>query len=111
MVRLFCSLLAAGFLYLLPNSLQAQVPGVCAERGVVVERLGVRYSEQPVSIGLAADGSVIEVFASTSGTFTIVATQPSGVSCILVTGESWEGLPATKAGPKNLIAATVSKGP
>ena len=100
MVRFVCSLLAAGLLFSFPISLHAQVPGACAERGMLAERLGVKYAEKPVSMGLSADGSVIEVFASTSGTFTIVATQPSGVACIIVTGESWEGLPALKAGLK-----------
>jgi len=98
MVRFICSLLAAGALFLLPNVSQAQPRGVCAERGLLAERLGLNYAEKPISMGLSSDGSMIEIFASSEGTFTIVATKPSGVACILVTGQSWEGLPDLKVG-------------
>jgi len=69
----------------------------CGDRGSIAEKLDDGYSEQPVAMGLSTDGSVIEVFASTTGTFTIVVTQPTGMSCILVTGGSWEGLASLKA--------------
>ncbi len=71
---------------------------MCGERRAVVENLEQTYSEAPVSIGLASNGSVIEVLASPSGSFTIILTQPNGLSCIMAAGENWEDLPKRLAG-------------
>ena len=67
---------------------------MCGERRAVVEKLGQTYSEAPVSIGLANNGSLIEVFASSSGSFTIIMTQPNGLSCVMAAGENFEPRPA-----------------
>ena len=71
---------------------------MCGERRVVVENLEKTYSEAPVSIGLASNGSVIEVLASPSGSFTIILTRPNGVACVMAAGENWENLPKRLAG-------------
>ncbi len=63
----------------------------CASRQDVVERLKQGYSETPVAIGLSTEGTVVEIFASPAGSFTILLTNPKGVSCVMVAGESWEG--------------------
>lgn len=91
--------LATGCLVgLASGAVVAQTPEACADRSVIVERLDAGYSERPVAMGLSANGAMVEVFASSNGSFTIIATRPSGVSCILVTGESWEGLSEQVAG-------------
>jgi len=66
---------------------------MCGDRGKVVASLEKGYSEAPSSMGLASNGSVIEIFTSAKGTFTIIMTQPSGLSCLMAAGESWEDLP------------------
>ena len=66
---------------------------MCGERARVLTNLAETYSEAPVSMGLASNGSVIEVLASPSGSFTIILTQPNGVACVMAAGESWENLP------------------
>ena len=76
----------------------AQAQAMCGERSVVVANLEKTYSEAPVSIGLASNGSVIEVLASPSGSFTIILTQPNGVACVMAAGENWENLPKRLAG-------------
>ncbi len=73
---------------------------MCGERRAVVANLEKTYSEAPVSIGLASNGSVIEVLASPTGTFTIILTRPNGLSCVMAAGESWEDLPKRLAGAK-----------
>ena len=75
----------------LPWTAQAQM--VCGKRSDMVAGLEKNYSEAPVSIGLASNGSVIEIFASPKQTWTIVMTRPDGQSCVLMAGESWEDLP------------------
>ena len=76
----------------------AQAQAMCGERRAVVANLEKAYSEAPVSIGLASNGAVIEVLASPSGSFTIILTQPNGLSCVMAAGENWENLPKRLAG-------------
>jgi hypothetical protein len=96
MKQVFASLMMVGFLGIASGAADAQMPNACGDRSKIVKRLDSGYSEKPIAMGLAVNGSVVEVFASNKGSFTIIATQPTGVSCILVTGESWEGLMSWK---------------
>jgi len=75
-------------------------PVYCGERGEVAKTLAKSYSENPTAMGLSAGGGMIEVFSSKSGTWTIVITQPTGVSCIVAAGENWESLPQVNAGSR-----------
>ena len=59
-------------------------------RAHVVEQLGARYAEAQAAVGVTADGGVIEVFTTDSGsTWTLVLTRPDGTSRIIAAGESW----------------------
>ena len=65
----------------------------CAKREAVLDRLAERYGESRQSIGMAPQGRVIEVFASLeTGTWTITVTLPSGVTCLVASGQSYEAL-------------------
>jgi hypothetical protein len=71
---------------------------LCADHATVVERLASGYGESRQSIGLSADNTVVEVFASAeTGTWTITVTVPGGPTCLLAAGVAWEhvaeGLP------------------
>ena len=63
---------------------------LCGEHSEVVENLKKNYSEVPVYIGLGNKGTVIEILAAPSGSFTILYTRPNGLSCILAAGTAWE---------------------
>lgn len=63
----------------------------CAARDTVVSYLLDKYGEHRQSIGLGANNSVVETFASDqTGTWTIVITMPSGVSCLMASGQAYE---------------------
>ena len=62
----------------------------CGERELFADRLAQKYDEHPVSIGLATNGSVIEVFVSGDGSFTILVTSPDGRTCLVAAGEGWQ---------------------
>ncbi len=64
--------------------------GNCAPRPVVLKRLAEDFSEARQSIGLARDNKVVEVFAAESGSWTIIVTAPSGITCIVAAGEAFE---------------------
>src|SRR6056297_2189077 len=71
----------------------AQAAQNCAPRERVVDTLRDRYGETRQSIGLGAQGAVVEMFASVqSGTWTIVVTTPGGVSCLIASGQAFEAL-------------------
>jgi hypothetical protein len=66
----------------------------CFERGQLVKHLDGKFQEVPVAAGIAANGSVLEVFTSPDGvTWTIVLTQANGATCVMASGESWMGIP------------------
>ena len=63
----------------------------CAERDRVIERLASSYGESRQSIGLGANNAVIEVFASLeTGTWTITVTSPTGLTCLVASGQAFE---------------------
>jgi hypothetical protein len=55
--------------------------------------LAKQYGEAPQAIGLVGGSRVIEVLSSKEGTFTILITQPDGMSCILAAGQDFEEVP------------------
>lgn len=65
----------------------------CARRDEMVKVLAERYREAPRAIGIANQSTVIEIFASKAGTWTILLTRPDGDSCIVSAGENWEEAP------------------
>ncbi|MEG3619292.1 hypothetical protein V5T82_12565 [Magnetovibrio sp. PR-2] len=77
---------------MVPDSGWAEGPATCASRDKVVTALSEVYEENPVSIGLTDEGSVIEVMASNDGSFTIVVTHPNGITCPLAAGKAWQAL-------------------
>jgi hypothetical protein len=62
----------------------------CGKRADVVKMLRDSFGETQIAQGLANTGSVAEVFISSKGTWTIVATSPNGLSCLVGAGESWQ---------------------
>lgn len=80
-------------------SLPATAQTVCADRGDFIGYLSRNHAEAPVAIGLVSNGSVLEVLASGSGSWTIIVTRPDGKSCVVAAGEAWEELPTLITGP------------
>ena len=77
-------------LLLFAGATQAQTQ--CGSRGMVLETLANRYGESRQAIGLAGNSTVMELFASETGSWTITATMPDGIVCLLASGESFEAL-------------------
>ena len=77
---------------LLAGSARAQEPTgpPCGDRTSVVRNLHRGFGEFLVGYGLSNVGTVFEVYASRTGTWTIIATSGNGVSCLVASGEAWE---------------------
>ena len=61
--------------------------------------LSDQYKEDPVGMGLAQPGQVLEVFASPGGTWTMVMTRPDGKACLIASGNNWEMMTKIKGNP------------
>lgn len=90
------ALLATVFAALLPVSAQAVT---CAPRPAVIERMAAEYGEVLHGAGLSQNGAVIEVYASPeTGTWTIVVTTPTGLTCVVAVGEAWSRIKLVPVG-------------
>jgi len=74
--------------FALAGDVEAQF--ACAKRASIAASLKNKHQEEPVGVGVASNGTVIEVFASVSGSFTNVNTRPDGLSCLIAAGENWQ---------------------
>lgn len=63
---------------------------VCGNRDEIISRLKNGYQESTTGIGLSTNGGVIELYTSERGSFTLMVTQPNGVSCLIAAGDNWE---------------------
>lgn len=83
-----------GALLAFTTSTSAQsAPSVCGDRNTFLEKLNASYGEQPVGMGLANNGTMLEIATSGEGSWTILVTRPDGVSCVVAGGEARERLP------------------
>lgn len=62
---------------------------VCAARGDIVKMLEEKYKEQVIGRGIAGR-SIIEIWVSEKGSFTLFSTSPNGVSCLIGAGVEWQ---------------------
>lgn len=90
--------LGVGLILLATQSLYAE-GATCGIRERVLEHLQTSYGERRQAAGLAGEAQMVEVFASDdTGTWTILVTSASGVSCIVAAGAAFEIVPPPPAG-------------
>lgn len=95
------ALLAAAVIGAQPAAAQSAAPQ-CGARAAVLDRLSAKYDEEPVSIGVTATGSLLEVLASPEGTWTIIVTVPNGPTCLVSSGDGWHNAPVQIAQEPNV---------
>ncbi|SPH21003.1 hypothetical protein ASD8599_01744 [Ascidiaceihabitans donghaensis] len=90
---LVIAIIAALMIAAMAFAASAQSMRNCAPRDIVIQRLANGFGETRQSMGLGANNSVVEVFASLeSGTWSITMTSPSGLMCLVATGQAFEAL-------------------
>ena len=73
----------------LPNRAEAQT--VCGKRDDIISQLERKYGETRRSVGVQRGRGVVEVYASAeTGSWTILLTDPRGMSCLMAAGEAFE---------------------
>ena len=64
---------------------------VCAKRDKLVAELAKSHGETRQSVGLQRNNGVIETFANVeTGSWTIIVSLPTGVSCLVAAGEAFQ---------------------
>ena len=74
----------------------ANAQAVCGDRNEIVSRLESGYDEKVSALGLAGNGGVVELYTSNKGTWTLLMTQPNGMTCLIAAGDSWESISSHK---------------
>jgi hypothetical protein len=73
----------------------AHAETACFPRTDLVEHLARNFHEEPTAIGVADNGSLLEVFASKDGeTWTVAVSLPNGTTCLVATGQQWQEAPS-----------------
>ncbi|AET42340.1 hypothetical protein DSS3P1_31 [Ruegeria phage DSS3-P1] len=81
---------------MMPAPARSQEQGLsCLPRQVAVAHLQSKYAETRKGVGLAVNGSILEIWAAESGTWTLTVTYPNGQTCLLGSGENWTVLAET----------------
>lgn len=90
---MFKRIIAGGLLFGMAATAPPAFAASCAMRDIVVARLQSNYSESLTAGGLQGNQTMttmLEVWASQeNGTFTVIITNPQGVSCIVAAGTDW----------------------
>ena len=98
-VSILCGAAAFAVLSVHPLPAATAEDTPCAKRNNVIDTLDSQYKESPRAIGLVSKEAVLEIFVSETGTWTVVVTDPAGVSCVLAAGQSWEEIPLARNAP------------
>ena len=97
--RISCSiLLSALILGTAADHGAAAAAPACGERARLLEHLDQRFAEKRQAIGLSADGGVLEILASSNGSWTILITYPNRPTCVIATGQEFENIALIMAG-------------
>jgi hypothetical protein len=71
---------------------------VCAPREVMLQRLTTGQGSALAATGLRDTETVMEVWTSPAGDWTLVQSYTDGMSCILAMGADWDMPPLPEAG-------------
>mgnify|MGYP003483071463 FL=1 len=82
-----------GFVALIFATQNAFAAPNCAGRATVLNELAAKYSETRRAVGIAANITVMEMFAAAeTGTWTLTVTTPDGTTCLVASGDGFESI-------------------
>lgn len=95
MKRFFFALIGASITALMAAPAYSE-ENVCGKRDDIVTRLENGYQEFNSAMGMSTNGGLVELYTSDKGTWTLMLTQPDGVSCLIAAGQNWESFEGMK---------------
>jgi len=96
MKRFMFALIGVSFAALLASPASSE-ENVCGKRDDIVSRLENGYQEFNSAMGMSTNGGLVELYTSDNGTWTLMLTQPDGVSCLIAAGQNWESFNSPKS--------------
>jgi hypothetical protein len=96
MKRIMIALIGVSFIALLATP-AFSAENVCGKRDDIVARLESGYQEFNSAMGMSTNGGLVELYTSDKGTWTLMLSQPNGVSCLIAAGENWESFNTPKS--------------
>ena len=92
----FAAILAAASLF---SSEGVASPGApCGSHEDLAKSLTTRFKEARRIMGVVNAKSVMEIFMSPQGTWTVLVTDTAGTACIIATGQDWQEVPIEMTG-------------
>ncbi|MFK0165747.1 hypothetical protein [Rhizobium sp. NPDC090279] len=82
------ALVATAILY--PGVAASQATLACAQRVDIVAFLGDHLSEKLSAVGKLDPNTIMEIYTAESGNWTLLMSDASGRSCIILSGDKWE---------------------
>lgn len=71
----------------------------CAAHADMIKALGQQFHENAAALGVVNPNVILEIFVSQQGTWTILATDTTGQSCVISAGEGWDSAMTTAGMP------------
>jgi hypothetical protein len=62
----------------------------CGKHEEFARTLGSKFGENRQSLGIANGSQVFELYVSNKGSWTLLATDTMGKSCVVAAGEAWQ---------------------
>jgi hypothetical protein len=72
------------------STLSAEAQFICGGHSDLVAGLAQAFQQKQIGYGVIGQAAIVEVYVSTSGTWTMLVTDVQGRSCIFATGDGWE---------------------
>ena len=72
---------------------------ICGQQDEIKKILSERYKESQRAFGLVSDSGLVEVFTSQGGTWSILMASPTGRTCVIAAGHTWQELEQALTGP------------
>ena len=69
-----------------------QGPRSCMTHEGAGDKLRAEYGEKVLGRGVSGDGTLVEIYLSPNGSFTVIKTTPAGLSCVVDFGDGWQTL-------------------
>lgn len=99
MTRGFWATMVVAAIAMSAGAAQAKTAAQCAPRADIIKALGDKFHESNAGRGLINPNVVLEIFVSDQGSWTVLASDTKGQSCVLSVGEGWDSPTITAAIP------------
>lgn len=64
----------------------------CASQSDLRSYLEEAYAEKLAAVGMVNEQTIMEIYVADTGTWTVVLTNPAGVSCLVLSGQGWQSI-------------------